>query len=143
MPALNAVMFDPTDFVDDNLRLILCEACNSEGRTFKRVSVYEHGCGFPHDDIADDGPCPHCEGSGYALVEVEPIGIEDLEVHHPDPKAELFAVLLRSAQRAEQIIGAEVDAVRNGRPHTALRRRLSPDAREGWAEFAAIADQMV
>lgn len=63
-----------TDF-----RLVLCENCGSEGRLYRRCMVYEPGCAFAHEDQEDAGECPECKGTGRALVEVEPITIEDLE----------------------------------------------------------------
>jgi hypothetical protein len=42
-----------------------CEACGGSGVIVSRVTVYEHGCGFPHDDT-DESPCPKCAGTGRA-----------------------------------------------------------------------------
>lgn len=51
--------------------MVLCEACQSEGRLLTSD-------GGPYD--TDHGPCPYCEATGYALVECEPITMEDLDV---------------------------------------------------------------
>lgn len=51
--------------------LVLCEACGSEGRILTAN-------GNDPDSI-DHGECPYCEGTGLALVESEPITLEDLE----------------------------------------------------------------
>lgn len=45
------------------LQWFTCEACDGSGVQAFRVSVYEHGCGFPHDDT-DERPCPECLGDG-------------------------------------------------------------------------------
>jgi hypothetical protein len=51
--------------------LVLCEACGSEGRLLTSD-------GGPYD--TDNGPCPYCSGTGLALVESEPVTLEDLGV---------------------------------------------------------------
>lgn len=48
--------------------LVLCEVCQSEGRILRSN-------GGP-DDI-DHGECPECKGSGFALVDSEPMSLED------------------------------------------------------------------
>lgn len=50
--------------------LILCEACQSEGRILTSD-------GGPYD--TDNGECPICKGRGDLLIECEPITMEDLE----------------------------------------------------------------
>lgn len=46
-------------------RLILCEACGSEGRIYR---------GHPNDPHSrDDGPCPECNGRGEVEVALEPM----------------------------------------------------------------------
>jgi hypothetical protein len=51
----------------DNAReatmLVDCDHCDGSGIIARRVSVYEHGCGVPHDDT-DERPCPKCDGTG-------------------------------------------------------------------------------
>lgn len=60
--------------------LVLCETCGSEGRIIVRCMAYEPGCATPHHHgERDEGECPDCEGTGYALIEGEPITLEDLE----------------------------------------------------------------
>jgi hypothetical protein len=41
----------------------VCDACDGSGVFARRVTVYEHGCGFPHDDTAEE-PCGGCNGVG-------------------------------------------------------------------------------
>lgn len=48
--------------------LCACEACGGEGHTVHRITVYEHGCGFPHDDI-EERPCTACNGLGEFVTE--------------------------------------------------------------------------
>jgi DnaJ-class molecular chaperone len=54
---------EATMFVD-------CDHCDGSGVIARRVTVYEHGCGFPHDDT-DEQPCPECDGTGQREVEAE------------------------------------------------------------------------
>jgi hypothetical protein len=42
-----------------------CGHCGGSGVIGRRVTVYEHGCGFPHDDT-EESPCPKCDGTGVA-----------------------------------------------------------------------------
>jgi hypothetical protein len=53
-------------------RFEICGHCNGSGVIGRRVSVYEHGCGFPHDDTEEE-PCPECGGTGETETEVEPV----------------------------------------------------------------------
>jgi hypothetical protein len=41
-----------------------CGHCGGSGVIGRRVTVYEHGCGFPHDDT-EESPCPECDGTGW------------------------------------------------------------------------------
>lgn len=52
-------------------RIVLCEACQSEGRILTSD-------GGPYD--TDNGECPYCEGTGGEIVKTEPITLEDLEL---------------------------------------------------------------
>jgi hypothetical protein len=54
----------------------VCSACGGSGVEVFRVTVYEHGCGFPHDD-SDERPCGKCNGHGGWLDDVEPDGVRD------------------------------------------------------------------
>lgn len=54
----------------DDFRAITCECCGGEGRDLRSD-------GGP-DDI-DNGECFACEGTGTALIEVEPIEMEDID----------------------------------------------------------------
>lgn len=49
--------------MDAPLQIFTCAACDGKGYTVHRVAVYEHGCGFPHDD-SEERPCPECSGYG-------------------------------------------------------------------------------
>lgn len=48
-----------------------CDACNGAGVFAYRITVYEHGCGFPHDDTAEEA-CGNCAGAGGWIGDVEP-----------------------------------------------------------------------
>lgn len=48
----------------------VCDVCDGSGVHAYRITVYEHGCGFPHDDTAED-PCGKCGGIGGWIGEVE------------------------------------------------------------------------
>jgi len=61
---------------DDNLRIVLCSCCGSEGRL-----IYAYG-NDPDNERYEE--CPECEGACVVLVEVEPIELEDL----PPPQGE-------------------------------------------------------
>lgn len=55
-------------------RIVLCEACGSEGRI-------QHVTGFDWHDGSPTGweePCPYCEGTGGEIIVTEPIELEDL-----------------------------------------------------------------
>jgi hypothetical protein len=56
-----------------------CDHCDGSGVIASRVTVYEHGCGFPHNDT-DERPCPECDGTGQREVEVEPITPGDINM---------------------------------------------------------------
>lgn len=49
--------------------LAVCEECGGEGCDRRRVTVYEHGCGFPHDDV-EEIPCLACGGTGEIVEEL-------------------------------------------------------------------------
>lgn len=48
--------------------LATCCACDGKGYSAHRISVYEHGCGFPHHDI-DEIKCQQCNGYGEIVIE--------------------------------------------------------------------------
>lgn len=50
--------------------IVQCEACAGTGHHVHRVTVYEHGCGFPHDDTYET-PCEECGGDGMFYREAE------------------------------------------------------------------------
>lgn len=54
---------------DTDYRVVLCEACGSEGRIY-------HG----DPDTGWSEPCKWCEGTGGELIQVYPIEMEDLDV---------------------------------------------------------------
>jgi hypothetical protein len=47
-----------------------CPYCGGDGHTLHRISVYEHGCGFPHDDV-EARHCTDCHGVGFSIEEAE------------------------------------------------------------------------
>lgn len=49
----------------------VCETCDGEGHIVIAITVYEAGCGFPHDDT-DERPCPTCGGAGGDIIDMEP-----------------------------------------------------------------------
>jgi DnaJ-class molecular chaperone len=48
-----------------------CPACDGQGYTVHRVTVYEHGCGFPHDD-GEERKCERCSGFGGWIEDRQP-----------------------------------------------------------------------
>ncbi len=56
----------------------ICENCGGEGRLF------ESRYGGNDPDVWDVGPCPACEGTGYADHESEPVTLEDIERIPPE-----------------------------------------------------------
>lgn len=55
--------FEPFQLIDAPLEWRECPACDGEGRTVHRISVYEAGCGFRHDD-SEERRCERCDGHG-------------------------------------------------------------------------------
>lgn len=60
-------------------RLVLCEACGSEGRIYVRDWCSGSWNEPAHWGERDDGECPWCEGTGGALIATDPITLEDVE----------------------------------------------------------------
>ena len=58
-----------------DIRLVPCEFCGTEGR----VIVARWPSRMNELPEKDCGPCPHCEGTGSAIVDVQPIEIGDIE----------------------------------------------------------------
>ena len=54
--------------------IITCKACDGQGFTVHRVTVYEHGCGFPHND-SEERPCERCGGHGEFIEEAEGVTV--------------------------------------------------------------------
>lgn len=52
-----------------DVRVVLCEACGSEGRIYRGQ----------YDDERDCGECPACEGTGGEIVAVTPITVDALD----------------------------------------------------------------
>lgn len=48
----------------------VCEACDGDGITRRGIRIYEHGCGFAHDDV-EEIPCGKCNGAGGWLDDAE------------------------------------------------------------------------
>jgi hypothetical protein len=59
--------YTPETLADD-VRIVPCEACGSEGRIYRGQ----------YEDERDCGPCPYCEGTGGEIITVQPIELEDL-----------------------------------------------------------------
>lgn len=51
-------------------QIFTCEACDGKGHIVRRVTVYEHGYGFPHDD-GEEIPCERCGGHGEIIDDAE------------------------------------------------------------------------
>ena len=50
-------------------RIVWCEWCGSEGRIYRGQ----------YDDERDCGQCPACDGTGFEVIETQPIEMEDLD----------------------------------------------------------------
>ena len=61
----------------EDLRVVPCETCGTEGRII-RQALYHSSAHVGAPDEIDYGECPDCDGTGGALVEVEPIEEDDL-----------------------------------------------------------------
>lgn len=44
-----------------------CAECGGAGIVPRRITAYEPGCGFPHDDT-DELKCDACDGHGVIVV---------------------------------------------------------------------------
>jgi hypothetical protein len=53
----------PWGFGEAPQQWFVCDACDGSGVEVFGTTVYEHGCGFSHDDT-DERPCPQCHGDG-------------------------------------------------------------------------------
>lgn len=51
--------------------LFECSQCCGEGVTRQATMVYEHGCGFPHEDV-EETPCQSCNGAGFFIAAAKP-----------------------------------------------------------------------
>lgn len=54
------------------LRFVACQDCDGEGRRWR--THFSHW--DPPEDV-DAGPCSTCEGTGYEVVEVEPLSEDE------------------------------------------------------------------
>jgi hypothetical protein len=72
-----------------------CTACDGSGIQTFRVTVYEHGCGFPHDD-SDERPCPHCFGRGGWIDDVQ-----------ADSEDEMMKALEADGEKLRQLTGED------------------------------------
>jgi DnaJ-class molecular chaperone len=61
---------DPFQYDDPPEQWVECEACDGYGYIAKRISVYEPGCGFPHDDT-QEVTCEACNGAGGRIEEID------------------------------------------------------------------------
>lgn len=50
-------------------RIVLCDACGSEGRIYRGL----------YDDERDCGECPACDGTGEVVVAVDQVTTDDLD----------------------------------------------------------------
>lgn len=57
---------------------IECTECGGDGVIRKNIWVYEHGCGFGHDDVTET-PCRLCNGAGGTICEAEGDSLGDTE----------------------------------------------------------------
>lgn len=60
-----------------------CETCRGSGVIVKRVTVYEAGCGFPHDD-GEERPCPDCCGPDPDLLRDDRNERRQMAKEYPD-----------------------------------------------------------
>lgn len=51
----------------NDVRIVGCEACGSEGRILRGDGPYP----------TDYGPCPECSGTGVVEIDVEPVAPEE------------------------------------------------------------------
>lgn len=47
---------------------VTCDDCCGDGVIRHAIWVYEHGCGFGHDDVSED-TCQACNGIGGFICE--------------------------------------------------------------------------
>jgi hypothetical protein len=64
-------------------RIVPCEYCGTEGRLYERRQYFCRHTGY-HDDDVDVGPCPECDGTGGAMVVVEPIEEYEAALPHSE-----------------------------------------------------------
>lgn len=57
-----------------DVRCVPCDACGSEGRILRSASGRAND---PYD--RDCGPCSVCDGTGMAVIPVEPIDAGDID----------------------------------------------------------------
>jgi hypothetical protein len=68
----------------DSPRLVLCEACGSEG-CGRSLDPDDGTCACRYRGYEGNSPtncehaCPYCEGTGGELIATEPVELEDLE----------------------------------------------------------------
>lgn len=55
-----------------------CAHCGGDGVIRKSIWVYEHGCGFGHEDVLE-APCRFCNGAGGFLCEAAGDRLEQIE----------------------------------------------------------------
>lgn len=54
---------------EPRLTLDICPVCGGEGCERRGIWVYEHGCGFGHDDV-EEIRCVECGGTGEIIKEL-------------------------------------------------------------------------
>lgn len=58
--------------------LVDCAECGGDGYTVHRIRVYEHGCGFAHDDT-EERRCDACNGVGFDVCDAPGVAINDYD----------------------------------------------------------------
>lgn len=53
-----------------------CEVCGGSGERLESITVYEHGCGFSHDDVYSR-VCEQCGGAGGEIVPAQATSEDD------------------------------------------------------------------
>jgi DnaJ-class molecular chaperone len=59
---------DELSYQEPPLVITTCPDCDGSGEKLTAIWVYEHGCGFGHDDVHGE-PCPLCGGQGFLIEE--------------------------------------------------------------------------
>jgi hypothetical protein len=77
----------------DSPRLVLCEACGSEG-CGRSLDPDDGTCACRYRGYDGNSPrecehaCPYCEGTGGELIATEPVTLDDIDDGQPDEAQE-------------------------------------------------------